>query len=1646
MSIDVIERKENNLAIEIDKRLHLKPGADCVIIGQGSLALACTKRLAEVCANILAIISTDDNLLEFAQQESIPSARSPSALANLLKDSGCDFIFSVVNPFILDATVLSLARVAAINYHDSPLPRYAGTHATAWALMAGETRHAVSWHLMASRVDAGDILQQESVAIDKDETSLTLNLKCHDAALRSFDILIDDLRRERVVPKPQSSELRSFYPIHQRPQAGGVLLWDKTAEELSALVRGLHFGNFNNPLALPKLQIGNQFVIVGELRILDSQSDWAESGTILNCAYDLFSIATKTNDVALTALRTMDGKPLSVQALVSLFALEVRQKLPIPTQAASLTLMNLCSRYAPYESFWVNLLRRETYPTGLAYIREIAIKQQSSKTADYSFSVPTDLFGDPKSSCNVIDWLLGVLAIYIARINGDGELNIGLHDARLHKDLAEFTEFFADILPLQLSLGFEKSVADIVAQVNCTRLLLGEKGTYARDMIMRNASLRNLSRFPSMQRWPIVVSIGDEASATNSNALIRLHIAGDGARCTWTYDANYIGPLLIERIATQFLTLLNVSVAQKHTNIGSLPLLTIAEKQRTLHDWNATRVEYARHLCIHELFELNAKRNPAAIALIFESSQLTYQELNEKANQLAHYLLQQQIQPGALVGLCVNRGIEMLVGLLAIFKSGAAYVPLDPGYPAPRLEYMLEDSGVNLILTSCDIAVGLNNGNQYTTICLDDISVAKKIAQYPTLNLERETTNLSVDSLAYVIYTSGSTGKPKGTLIRHSGLYNLALAQMEMFAVKPHSKVLQFASISFDAAISECAMALCAGAALVLIRKEVTQSAEKLNRVIKSTSITHVTLPPVLLPLMNIEDWASVETLAVAGEACAQAQADKWSQGRRFINAYGPTETTVCASMGLYSPGQSVLHIGKPMSNTRFYVVNDYDQLQPIGVAGELLVSGAGLAVGYLNQPELSAAKFVYKNFPDIGLTRVYKTGDLVRWLEDGNIEFLGRIDHQIKIRGFRVELGEIESCLLQHPSVAEAIVVAQGADIQHKVLTAYVVRKPGDYAEGSELHDVPLSEQIASLLSYLHLNLPDYMVPASIAFLSRMPLTPNGKVDRKALPAPEELITLLPEYVEPTTEVERIFCKVWQDVLGVERVGVTDNFFQLGGNSILVIYAVADLGLAGVKLSPEKIYEAPTIRELLKFSSYSQENNKMCDGAAGDYALVTGKAPVLPNILNMFSTWVTSHWNVSHLRELIVPYSSDTLYKAAVAVINHHDGVRSLWHKENDEWYQYFQSPDEMLPWWQVVDLSDLPLVTASKEVERVCSEAQFSLDLSSILFKVIFFDFGAGRNSRILFLFHHYLIDNYSANIFFGDFERSCDRLHAGMQINLPPKTTSLKVLAEAYERYAHHPDLDKDLAYWLNKPWHKYQALPKETNIEALTTDANQCTITDSLTETETALLESIPRTENVSLLDVCLTALLLAYAEWSGAKELFMSVTNHGRSSLAHEPVDLSRTVGLLPMQPGVFFELPENVDLKETVYSIKQQYDELRGKEANFIILRNKHPSLEARKKMQQLPEPLLNLNVFGLTPPPEQNGFTVAKEYPGPDIPPASNGNTYSFPPYSAIGYYTEGILSIKWSYASSMYSENTMKRFLAMNMKFLREIIDHLH
>jgi len=590
-------------------------------------------------------------------------------------------------------------------------------------------------------------------------------------------------------------------------------------------------------------------------------------------------------------------------------------------------------------------------------------------------------------------------------------------------------------------------------------------------------------------------------------------------------------------------SLVQAALANNPLEAVQLQLLPHAERQLLLSDFNAGSAAFERDSCIHTLFERRVRAEPDALALVFGDVQMRYRELDEQANRLAHWLRREKnVGPDRLVGVCMARSPDMLVAMLAILKAGGAYVPLDPTYPAQRLAYMLADAQLDVVLTHGALLESVPFGAAQA-ICLDDMVLQAALSALPAS--APEVPGLAAHHLAYAIYTSGSTGNPKASLLAHSGLCNLAVAQAQAFDVHPGDRMLQFASVAFDAATSEWSVALSQGATLVMIDAETALSPDRLSAEVQRRGVTHATLTPALLPLLPIEAWQQVRTLVTAGDACSLQQAERWSAGRRFINAYGPSEATVCASMGTYVPGQGRLHIGKPMQNVQLYVLSEQGAVLPLGVAGELYVGGVGLSRGYLNRPELTAEKFVANPFHDpsdpSSSERLYRTGDLVRWLDDGNLEFLGRIDQQVKIRGFRIELGEIEAALTAHAEVRDAVVLARQSAAGDKRLVAYVVG----------------TADAEALRGHLAASLPDYMVPSAFVALEALPLTPNGKVDRKALPD-ADLSAVQAAYIAPRTPTEEALCAIWQEILGLERIGAADNFFQLGGHSLLVMRLVA--------------------------------------------------------------------------------------------------------------------------------------------------------------------------------------------------------------------------------------------------------------------------------------------------------------------------------------------------------------------------------------------------------------------------------------------------------------------------------------------------------
>ena len=605
------------------------------------------------------------------------------------------------------------------------------------------------------------------------------------------------------------------------------------------------------------------------------------------------------------------------------------------------------------------------------------------------------------------------------------------------------------------------------------------------------------------------------------------------------YSTDLFDDKTITRMLGHFQTLLESIVANPEQRISDLSLLTVQERQELLIDWNDTKRDYPENKCFHQLFEAQVQETPDAIALVFDDEQLSYKELNIRSNQLAHYLKKLGVVPDVLVGICVERSPEAIVALLGILKAGGAYLPLDPSLPQERLDFMLEDAQVSVLLTQEKLLKHFEDFSN-PIICID-----KDWATITQHSQENPTSCVTFDNLAYVIYTSGSTGKPKGVLLQHQGLSNLAASQIEVFNIQPINRILQFASLSFDASIFEIVMALQTGATLYLANKESLLPGQLLLNLLREKAITHVTLPPAVLAVLATESLPALQTIICAGESCTDDIVKRWWKSqRRFFNAYGPTEATVWSTVAEISTMSEKPPIGRPIANTQIYILDKYLQPLPIGIIGELYISGEGLAQGYLNRPESTIEKFIPNIFSDKKGARLYKTGDLARYRPDGNIEFLGRIDNQVKIRGFRIELSEIETVLSQHQSVQKAVVIVKENVSGDKYLVAYIVP------------NIETQNFMSLLRKFLKEKLPEYMIPKAFVMLDSLPLTASGKVDRLAL---TELNTptshsIDKAFIAPRTPTESTLAKIWAEVLNIERLGIYDNFFDLGGDSLLTV------------------------------------------------------------------------------------------------------------------------------------------------------------------------------------------------------------------------------------------------------------------------------------------------------------------------------------------------------------------------------------------------------------------------------------------------------------------------------------------------------------
>jgi amino acid adenylation domain-containing protein/thioester reductase-like protein len=783
--------------------------------------------------------------------------------------------------------------------------------------------------------------------------------------------------------------------------------------------------------------------------------------------------------------------------------------------------------------------------------------------------------------------LLAALKVLLYRLSGQDDLAVATPVAnRSRKETEGLIGFLLNTLVLRTDLSGDPTFRQLLGRVRQTAL-----GAYDHQEIPFENLVEEIqpSRDPSRQplaqvlftldreqidalkRPDLTLTVREIDTHTSPFDLLLLLREGTaGLRGFLEFRCDLFDESTASRWWAHFHRLLEAAAADPDRPVSELPLMDEAERRQVLVEWNDTTAPCPANRSLHHFVEEHAERTPRATALLFEGQRWSYAWLNARANQLAHRLRALGVGPEVLVGLHVGRRPNLAVAVLAVLKAGGAFLPLDPSLPPERKAFLLEDAGPAVVLTGRGLRHTLPP-TSLPVISLDPVcrGMGHESDKNPELPFDP-------DTLAYVIYTSGSTGVPKGVEVTHRGIANLARAQVKAFRVGSHSHVLQFAPLSFDAAVSELAMAFHAGATLVLAGREALLPGEPLLHLLREEAVSVVTLPPSVLAALPEANLPALRTLVVAGEPCPAELAARWAPGRHFVNAYGPTETTVCATLAPWEGGDRRPPIGRPIANTRVYVLDARMQPVPVGVPGEVHIGGIGLARGYRNRPELTAERFVPDPFAAAPEGRLYRTGDRARWLPNGMLEYLGRTDHQVKVRGFRIELGEIEAVLASHPQVAACAVLAREDTPGDRRLVAYVAGRDGQ------------APQVSDLRALLKEKLPEYMMPSAFVVLEALPATASGKVDRKALPAPGEGRRELDrEYVPPRTPLETALAGAWAEVLRVERVGVHDNFFELGGHSLLATHLAGRLRkTVGIDVPLRALFTGPTVAHLARYLS----------------------------------------------------------------------------------------------------------------------------------------------------------------------------------------------------------------------------------------------------------------------------------------------------------------------------------------------------------------------------------------------------------------------------------------------------------------------------
>jgi amino acid adenylation domain-containing protein/non-ribosomal peptide synthase protein (TIGR01720 family) len=1186
---------------------------------------------------------------------------------------------------------------------------------------------------------------------------------------------------------------------------------------------------------------------------------------------------------------------------------------------------------------------------------------QGFRGASHGFTLPHELTQALKGlsrreGVTLFMTLLAGFQALLARLSGQADVVVGTPVAgRTQLETERLIGLFVNTLVLRADLADNPSFEQLLKRVRGLTLEAYAHQDVPFERLVEDLQVeRSLAHAPLFQ---VMFALQHEARPTLDLAGLRLeqlpvaqattHFdlglslteSATGLHGILEYNLELFEPATVERLAAHYEALLAAAAAEPGRGVWGLPLLR-AEEQAQVEQWSTAPPLAAEHIRLaHELFEGHAAQSPEAVALVCGGARLTYGELNARANQLARYLRESGVTAQARVGVLLDRTAEAVSALLALLKLGAVYVPLDPALPAERLSFMLEDAGVSLLLTATEWQ-HLVADTTVPQLCLDE--VASALAAQPTEGLGP---GPAPDSLAYLIYTSGSTGRPKAVAVGRRQLAHTLSASRERFQFLPGDRLPCVSGLGFDISLWELLVPLTAGASVDLLTREQVVDVERLAEAVEEATLLHAVpalMGQLVTHLQGREQEATLPRLRqvfVGGDAVAprllRQMAGVFPCAQLHV-LYGPTEATIiCSSHEVPAPPSTERQmLGRALPGVRLSIRDGAGQVTPVGVAGELWVGGAGVTRGYLNREELTAEKFVTE-----GGERWYRSGDRARWLPEGEVEFLGRADEQVKVRGYRIELGEVEAILSSHPAVSQCVVVAREDRAGEKRLVAYVIARDGQTPAVSELR------------AHLQERLPDYMVPSAFVSLAELPLTSNGKVDKRALPAPDAARPELgDDFVAPRTPAEETLCSIWAEVLGVERVGVGDNFFELGGDSILSIQVVARAAQAGLRLTPRQLFQHQSVAALAAAVGTAEP------GAAAEQGAVSGEVALTPVQARFFAQGLRrpEHFNQAVLLEMAAGVNPAWLEEAVRHLLAQHDALRMRFSEGAGGWRQQ-NLAEEAGEVFTASDLSGLARDEQRRALEEEAERAQRSLRLSEgPLLRCVYFDLGAGGNGRLLLVAHHLVVDGVSWRILLADLERAYGQLAAGREVALGAKTSSFRQWAEALQVYARSEGLAAQLPYWQAQAAAEVPPLPLDCaagEAAGLNTvgEAGQVEVGLGAEQTRTLLTEACGA-YRAQAQEVLLAAFALGYARWSGAGRLRVEVEGHGREPevlaagvggavAGGGALDLTRTVGWFTALYPVLLEVGARAGAVEAVKEVKGRLRAVPGAGVGYGALR-----------------------------------------------------------------------------------------------------------